>query len=466
MSGEAQYYNPIIEAMTNSAQLAQQRARQLEDAKQHTENLKLRQQHQDAQEKQDQAEEKRKVRDQELKEEQNKREHEDHRQKLEVAHRVAQAAVDAREIMMRENVAKGMASGIKKEAYQDPGVDKTSYLPGLIPNMGQTPANMVRIGDKDIPADAFPTPESEIKRQGDLALAKAKGGAEGKAPSQMQVDDNRAGNQQTLAGINNKSRSDITDKLIKSREKIAFLQDATKRFTSNAALKAHGEMGGDLSGFNVDDVSNVVNDLYLTGTDTINTIPSKLRVGVKNSVPKGWTLIEKTDKPKLDAAESINKIINDSEELAPYSGMNDNVLKTIAGQAGFGHAGAVKDRLTGEAGKLARVFSDEKGVLTNPDIERALKLIYSPLRGEAENRANVAELRDLYKKIMKPVVSKYAPDQLNAILSKRGIDPSVVIDESQGLGGSKSSNKLAPTGQKTEKVEEWKRVNGKLVKVQ
>lgn len=429
MSGEQQYYNPIIQAMAQTAQLSQQRERDVTAAKQHSEDLKLRQQHEDQQQKQQEREFK-------LRQDELKQQNDHHQATLANATKLLEATIAQKHQMEIKNARDMIANGVGKEAYKNPGTGvNTASMPGVpqnpgvqpnLPDPNKTPDGQITIDGQNLPEGAFPSPEQESKMIQDRAFAKSQGTATGALDPKIQVIEKQQQGQKDLAGINNTSR-----------ENIAKGNNATRIATTRATIAAHEKLKKDSPEINPGDLNNTVNDIYLTGNTPFTSIPAKTREAIRNSSPTGWTPIDPKDKPKLDNVSVVGDILNIGKQLADYS-WDKNPAEALKGAGGFGEVGKLKNQLTGLGGQLAEVFSKEGGRKTDADIKRAVELIYSPKLNAQQNSDNVKKAEGILKDLLKPIISKYPKDQLEGILSHRGIDPKLIINDSYGFTNKQS----------------------------
>ena len=410
MSGENQYYNPIIQAMVSTAQLTQQRERDKEAAKQHAENIKLQTQHQAALEKQ-QAEQ--------LKQNQQKIDYEHEHQKatVENATQLLHAHLEQARNERIKEARDLIANGVKPTALQNPGVDASPVdMPGLIPQFGKTPEGMISVGGQNLPVSAFPGPQEEAQRLKDRAFATAQGQVEARDPAKEAADLRAEQRQMDVAKLNRDSA-----------ERIAQLNASTHLKVAQIGAAAHGG-AADLDPTYV---NNKVNDIYITGNSTETSIPAKLKAAFGSNVPTGFTPIDPKDKPVLNDTAKIQDVLKIGKQLADFS-LDSNPIEAMKSMAGFGDAAALRNQLTGLAGTIAETFGKEIGRKSEGDIQRATKLLYDPKLSKAQNLKNVQEAEKIFKDVLKPILSKYKnQDQLNGILAARGIDPALFTNSTE-----------------------------------
>jgi len=455
MAGESEYYNPIIQAMARRAQLDQQRERDVASAKQHSEDSRLKEQH-------DKLEDSRKKKELELAIEKAQNEHEDRAARIVGAAEMAKGVAEAKRLNAIKTARDLITSGVGKEALQNPGTGvNTASSPGIphpgispnLPDPTKTPEGMITVSGENLPASAFPTPQEEALRVQNLAKAKNDPLVEGR----MKVGEQGIQGRADLADINNKAKLDQIELQNKSREKMNQLTNNTRVATTKAAITAYATLGGDPG-----ELSNTVNDTYITGNTPFNSIPAKTREAIRNSLPTGWTPIDPKDKPKLDQVGTVRDILDLGKRLADEYSYDRNPQEALKAIAGMGEARGLRNQLEGMSGQLAELYGREGGRKTDADIKRAVGLIYSPSLSAETNLKNVKAAEKIFKDILKPTMSKYNKDQLNGILTSRGIDPSIIIDESGAFGPTKGAG--SGNSNKVSKVENWKRVNGKLVR--
>ncbi len=411
MAGEQEYIHPIIQAMIASHQLAQGSQHLKQQAEAEKNRKELEQQRID--------QEKTRI----------ENEHEYHKSLVENATQLLHAHLgQARNEAIKE--LQGMSSS---------GIDISKISPGTpqsnLPNMGNIPMtgelapeqtiNLPDLGINNVPVSAFASPEKVFAlRAKGIGLQKtAELGAE--QPFIEKGQEFLEGQQGRLLA----SQVQREQETRKSAEKIAEGNNRSAELRARIAANAHinGLKMGEM--FDPDSIQNGVNDIYITGNTT--QYPTKMRQAILNAAPAGYTPIDKKDTPILDQIPKIEKTLDIANQLTEFS-RNSNLGSTIGGAFGFGDAARLKNELTGVAGNIAETFGKEVGRKSEGDIQRAVKLLYSPTLTKAENQKNVTEAEQIFKSTLQPILGKYQnQEQLNAILSNRGIDPSRYITPSK-----------------------------------
>lgn len=431
MANEGQYINPIIQAMVHTAQNAK-------DAEQLKEKIRASKANEDFQSHHLDIQTQQAERDRDLR-------------KQEVANQTDQihALIDQ---MHLGNVGKiqdiAHKGGDLRGIYNKLGINVTggegptaSYaaqpqIPTVTQPAPSSGLSIPGVGN-GIDPSAFGGPEQAAANAGNQAQAVAAGTSAGQLPAKLQ--------EMTEEG---KIRKGLQDAQIASAQSIDKYNRASAeriaQWNNNARIQAAG-MG--LAAANAGANENAVDDIYVTGNRTLPA--GKFGLAIERSVPKGWTPLTKADNEIFDNALQADNIIKNARSLATNS-YNTNPGGAFQTMIGFGEGAATKNRIEGLLGTLSKYFGRETGRLTDPDIERAKKLVYDPKLTEAENLGNVQKLDELLSKKIALVTKKYPKEQLQAILSKRGLDP----DKFSG-----TSQAAAPI------VENWVRgADGKLVK--
>ena len=279
--------------------------------------------------------------------------------------------------------------------------------------------------------------------------------AKDKRQAQIKKDMQDADNafQMRVEQYRQQGRSQDLANELASRERIARVNNDADNWRASLAAKVKLSSP---SLFSEDDniISNAVNDVYITGNTPEDKVPAKLRMALKGAVPKGWTPINKKDDEVFSSVQQIGSILDDARHLADTASYDVSATSAMgAGLGMFGDAAATKRRLTARAGELAKYFGKEVGVKTQKDIERAMDGAYSPYNTQEQNSIGVAKLQSVLDNAAKIVLKKYNPDQAQAILAKRGIDGSRLLEDNQDNGDVEewvrdSSGKLVPKEKK------------------
>lgn len=434
----SEYYNPIIQAMIARAGLDQQRERDVQSAKQASEDLKLRTSHAAALEKQQQQ-------SHDLAVKKHEDEHADSLAKLEAQKLIMQGALEARKLNAIKSARELITGGVGKEALQDPGTGvNQATLPGVpdnpgiqpnLPDPNRTPEGMITVAGQHLPASAFPTPEQEAARVQSMALAKKSGEVQAEEPKRQA--DLEKQNQRDEA---NAARA----------ERVALIQQQTQLATHKMMfdLGMSKVKNGETPNDPIED-SNAFQSIYYTGNTDIKSMPAKQRLDYQNKAPKGYQPIDPKDKTKLDNVNTIQEILKLGAELADNS-YDKNPTGALKALIGTGEVQAKRDQLKSLAGNLAEVFGKEGSRKTDADIKRATEGLYNPRLSSADNLKKVQEADKIFSQdILKPLFSKYSPEQLKGILANRGIDPDLAqMDSHPNVKGSSGTVKIqSPDGQ-------------------
>lgn len=399
MANEGQYINPIIEAMVHTAQNAKDAQELSERTRANKANEAYRQSQLAQQESQFEKDLEIKHRQADLYSSQIK-DLLEHSQidKIKELHGLKIGGVDIGAIFGQQGQGGEGANASYAAQPQIPTVTNPGAGSGkvAIPGVG------------DINPDALGSPAQQFDLARKQAEATASGTAAGQLPTKL-----------TELTEEGKIRKNLQNAEIVSKEKVDFFNrvsaEKIAQWNNAARIKAAG-----MGLTNIDPMDNTVNDIYITGNRTLPA--GKFGLAIEGAVPKGWTPLSKTDNILFDNVTTANKIIQDARTLAA-AGIN-NPGQALQGALGMGEVGATKNRVEGLLGNLARYFGQERGVMTEKDIDRAKKLVYSPRLSEAGNLKNVGELETLLNSKIALVTKKYPKDQLTAIMAARGLDAS------------------------------------------
>lgn len=408
MAGEAQYINPIIQAMGETSK----RQAHAKDLTEKTRSAKAEENHRQQQLAQQEAQF-------EKQHELGQRELDLHTQTLKQAYElqnlnklkelfgIAQAGGDVGAMMGGSSTGGEGPNSSNAPQVQIPTVTNPNAQTGKvnIPGLGL------------IDPKAFGSPEQANQNLQARFKAQAAGTSEGSEPTdtrRAEADFKKqleiTNRQETVAAANRASMERVSADDRRSREKVAQANNATRIAVANLGLSA--SLAPD---------SNVIDDIYVTGN---RTLPGgKIGISIEGAAPKGWTPVTKADTSLFENVVTAKKLIDDARVLASNS-YDTNPGEALKTAVGIGEGGATKNRVEGLLGNLARYFGQERGVLTEKDVDRAKKLIYSPRLSEAQNLKNVGELENLLNEKIALVTKKYPKDQLEAIMSRRGLDAS------------------------------------------
>lgn len=217
-----------------------------------------------------------------------------------------------------------------------------------------------------------------------------------------------------------------------SAERIAALNAQTSQANSIRSAQARLHAAS-LGAGNIDEsaLGSYANDLFFTGNTKESAIPQKVRTAIRRAYP-GFSPIDQGDKAALDGIPEMNSTLDDADKLLEAAkGLGGNLKTMIPGTEAY----AAAQRVQGRLGVLARGISKEKGVLTQPDIQRAAKLEFSIGNSDEANAKNVADLRLLVNKVIKSKLAKYSPEQQQNILLKRNLNPDDYVSGGGGGGG-------------------------------
>lgn len=320
-------------------------------------------------------------------------------------------ATDQAHRVMTDSVRKHILEGDSPESAAgaeggaiDQGVPAYSIPPG---GNEQPVGESIKLpGGTSIPTAGLMTPEREAQQVAQKAGLVTQAQHEAELPSQLILEKQKSLGLRLLE--QNKQTFEANQKDLDRANRIDVAKLRIKSVENNVDPMV---------------AENYANDLYVTGNQKITGVTPKLRASIVGSVPKGWTPIDPKDAAVIDRIPKLQEMLSLADKLAEQS-FNTHPLNAIAGTAGYGPAGQLKDQLTSIAGDMAEFFGHEVGRKSEGDIKRAVDGLYSAKQGVTANKQSVDQARNIIQSTIQPLLEKYPPSQRDLILAKRGVKSS------------------------------------------
>lgn len=333
MSDEAQYYNPIIQAMIANAQ-SRQAGDQLKAQVQQHKDLMAHQGIQEDIEKQRVAQEQQRI----------EQEHEYHTSTIENATKLLGAHLDQAKNEALDRARQFVAQGGSPGAYQKPATQIPTQpdlgISGEVPGSATPPGMMDIPGYGRISAGTLKTKEQleaeAVKHAGDVTTA-THAAAE---PYKISEDERKFGNDKDLEELKTKAASALADKHIGSAERIAQLERGTQQSIANGHNATQLQMGQLQYGLTPEEGQGLVTSIFTGQQKPSLGNPVERRL-VGNMESQGFKLpgkdvdtlrnIANID-PILDRFEAFANKLPTSKVGAMVSGLQEHLPTDLANE--------------------------------------------------------------------------------------------------------------------------------------
>jgi len=250
---------------------------------------------------------------------------------------------------------------------------------------------------------------------------------------QQRIKDKSA---EELENLKNKGRLGVAREQGKSRAEIASLdRDAANARNSETnrvrlqiagarlASKIKSDGGADVP---IQDLNNFIDGTF--STKELALYPSKERLRIINGMnAQGYKPLTPTDQTALSRMGVINQTVRNAERLAEL--YNDGYRKNAA------EISTLTSSINAVLGNVSRGVAGEKGVLTQPDIDRVRQIlpswygsimtdVASALGGKGYdiNREKVKQLRQYTQNTYGPIFHGKHPEQANILMFKNNAE--------------------------------------------
>jgi len=413
MSNEAQYYNPIIQAMIASSQLQQGAAGQKQQALRDKAN-------EDARQKElDQAQ-----------------------QRLENEHDYQQSMVKNATDLLGAHIAQSKTEAMKNIGQmRSMGMDPSSMFPGqpiTSPDGTTNPQPSISLpglGINNVPQNAFPTQEQATAH--DAALTKARAFAQ------------TSGEYSAMAPYTDAARN-FTEKIKKEENDAQMARTLAQganeervtniRNTGESANTAAREQGANYrtqltQGFGTDPDNAAIFDnaeeAIVNGEEDLGKLPKPVQKhALAIAAQKGDVLPTdfKGYSSALSSAASAQQLLNQARDMAnKYSSDSSGYTGVGAGLLNLGKGAVPGTDLKNAQDSLdAQVNTVRTGLgvsrSSNPETERLFKGLYSPSNTKQQNLSKVEALAKSLNVPVQQLFPKNIPDSMkNRVLTNRGI---------------------------------------------
>jgi len=250
---------------------------------------------------------------------------------------------------------------------------------------------------------------------------------------QQRVKDQSA---EKLEGIRNTGRLGVAREQGKSRAEIASLdRDAANARNSETnrvrlqiasarlASKIKSDGGADVP---IQDLNNFIDGTFSTKELALYPSKERLRI-IKGMDAQGYKPLTPTDQTALSRMGVINQTVRNAERLAEL--YNDGYRKNAA------EIHTLTSSINAVLGNVSRGVAGEKGVLTQPDIDRVRQIlpswygsimtdVASALGGKGYdiNREKVKQLRQYTQNTYGPIFHGKHPEQANILMFKNNAE--------------------------------------------
>lgn len=423
MAGEAQYINPIIQAMFETANLSQKVAQRKQESEQFKAEQALREKTAAATQKhlEGQTEYQKSLIEQE-------------------AERLKQQA-DLNHIHGLQLINELTARGLDIRKILQPGkpqpTGETQQAPGIVGGIPQTKPTVQVPGLGDVDPTGFQTPAGEAQRIQNLVQSQEQGKQNVLGPLEMKYKNIDAQNRLALQSNEFAQQLRMLQGQGANAERLerirAGAQQANTNLTGQYHLKgieiANGIDPNDPAGTN--NVNENLIDGILQGQEDYKALPKARKQGIDAlAASRGWIL--PTDQKKyakdLDSITTIQQVLSQFRDLANNYSRDTpggtNISKLSGGLVGGVIPGtdlsSKLDTMKGMGGTLASYF-DQQNRKSDAEILREVTAAYDP---KATKQQNLTKLEDLTKRLDGTVKNTFRGmpgDQVNHILSSHGI---------------------------------------------
>lgn len=423
MSNEAQYINPILQAMISSAQIHQGKEELKQRALQAKADEELRSRAQDTHEKQVEYE------------------HQHAQDMLEAQTKIISGKLMENRIAARKHVMESLANGVDPSAFQLPD---QSIPGGGIPGIGTipqftkpgTPEGMLTTpAGENLPVTAFPNPQQTTQllagRTKAVAGAQEEGKKEAEEPYLISAANRNIDAETKKLQLEHANKLAELDKIGANNINVANVHG--KYMIQAEQERTAGQIKGITiaHGLGLDDkqsaVANNLEDSLINGQADWSKLTKDEKTAVQQiATAKGHTLPmdAKDYKAKLDTISSVQKLIDNARDLANRFSSDSPEGSYVGGLVKPFILGtdikAKLDELKSDGGQLASFF-DKQQRKSDAEILRQVAGVFSPTNTKAQNMANInakaAQLNNGVKQLFAGI-----PDaQKNYVLGNRGI---------------------------------------------